>query len=175
MYTKYLSTPPRPKFLPLYHYDQSFLRYTTKLSKIPQSTLYRVSTYPRGRTFDLFLSTTSRFEIQNKRLFKIGKAPDVIWLILNTWQWNSQKYPAYTKYVPQGPRFWFCFVSPYDQPYFEIQSCWKSEKHGMTSKWLKYLIVKRILYTLSTYTRCPHFGSFCLQPVFKWPQIDPNT
>ncbi len=71
--------------------------------------------YPCGPNFGLFRSTTNRF--RDTRSPKIRKAhndpqTEVKRLSVKSTCINSQKYPAYTKYLSLRPKF--CSVSLYD-------------------------------------------------------------
>ena len=112
--------PLGPKFWFILLYNYLFSRYKAaenqKCTEWPQTelghltiktTLYTLHTYPWGPNFGPFHRTTSHFP--DTKSSKIGNA-------LNgpnwTWTLNSQKYPVYTDYLHQRPKFWS--VSLYD-------------------------------------------------------------
>ena len=81
-----------------------------------KSTSYTLSAHPRGPNFGPFRSTTSRF--RDTRLSKFEMHPK--W----SWRLNSQKYLAYSNYLPQRPTFWS--LSLYDQPISRYGTCYNS-------------------------------------------------
>ncbi len=66
-----------------------------------KSILNTVGTYRRGLNFGSFCSTGRRF--WDTRLSKVRNAPNDLRMTL---PFKCQKYPVYTKYLHQRPKFW---------------------------------------------------------------------
>ncbi len=120
--------------------------------------LYTLSTHPRGSHFGPVRSVTICF--QDTRWLKIGKirnSPNDLRLTLNTYlltvkcTLSKSKVPHNTKYIPWGPNSGPAVV--------EIQGCWKSEMHRITSEWPWLLNSKKYPIYIK-YPQRPKFGSF---------------
>ena len=100
------------------------------------------------------------------------------------WPWihNSQKYAVYIKYLP--PIEVQIFVRfPRRPAVFNVQGCWKSQMHRMTSDWSwTHDNQKYPVNSINTYHRGTNFGPVCsttspfpdrkFRKCTEWPQID---
>ena len=140
LYTEYIF--PRPKFHSISLYNEPFRNTKSQIETAlnsprndlncltVKSTLCTLDTQPRLSYCDPFHSTTSG--VRNKRLLKIGNAPNDPGMTLTTFK--CQKYPVHTEYQPRGPNF-TPFRSTTRPSVFEIQGCQISEMHRMPPKW----------------------------------------
>ncbi len=129
--------PLRLKFWSISLYNHCFSRYKViknwKFTELPQTELdhltvkvlyiHSINTYPGGRNFGPFCSMTSRF--RDTRLLKIGYALNDPTELEHL---NHQKYPAYTKDLPQRTKFWSILL--YNQRFskYKVDKNWKCTK-----------------------------------------------